>query len=291
YDYHLELGATSGDAYAMYSLAYHRLKQVKEGDDAQPWVDLLKRAAEKGESYSCMHLGLIYRNGYHGCTRDAEVSTYWLKKSASLGYEMACAALGRYLLEEDEETGRMYLKRGAMLGEAYGQSVLGNHLTWCGKSPEEQLEGVQWLRAAAQQGHRPARWSILASPYSSSALAWFSGLVVTCQPLPCGQGYLLGLTYENGDGTTQDPVQAFKCYQLAAEKGITKGVFKLGMAYLWGEGVEQDIPAGAKWLKKAANEGNADAQAYLGMLFVYGHGVQENTDIALYWLRQAAKSN
>ncbi len=86
-------------------------------------------------------------------------------------------------------------------------------------------------------------------------------------------------------------MQAFQCYKTVAEKGLTKGIFKLGMAYIWGEGVAQDIPAGAKWLKKAASEDNADAQAYLGMMFVYCHGVEENLNIALHWLRQAANQD
>ena len=69
YDHHLELGATSGDPYAMYCQAYHRLKLSQTDEEAKPWIELLTRAAEKHESYSCMHLGLIYRNGFHGWTR------------------------------------------------------------------------------------------------------------------------------------------------------------------------------------------------------------------------------
>jgi len=293
YDYHLELGATSGDAYAMYSLAYHRLKQVKEGDDAQPWVDLLKRAAEKGESYSCMHLGLIYRNGYHGCTRDAEVSTYWLKKSASLGYEMACAALGRYLLEEDEETGRMYLKRGAMLGEAYGQSVLGNHLTWCGKSPEEQLEGVQWLRAAAQQGHRPAMNHLAQALVNqrgpqvqdNEALMWLKkGTdlgVPECQTE-------LGIAYIRGDIVATDHEKAHNLFHLASLQGDAWGTYLLGLTYENGDGTTQDPVQAFKCYQLAAEKGITKGVFKLGMAYLWGEGVEQDIPAGAKWLKKAA---
>ena len=141
YTRHLELGASSGDPFAMYCHAYEQLKHVKDGEEAQSWIDLLKKAAEKGESYACMHLGQIYRNGYHGCYKDADVSNYWFKKSISLGNETACAAFGRLLLDFDEENALIYLKRGAMLGDAFAQSVLGYQMTWNGKPQRSNKRG------------------------------------------------------------------------------------------------------------------------------------------------------
>jgi len=77
----------------------------------------------------------------------------------------------------------------------------------------------------------------------------------------------------------------------AADKKVTRAIYKVATAYLWGEGVEEDIPAGAKWLKQAAELGESDAQAYLGAMFAHGMGVEENITIALRWLRKAAEQD
>ena len=293
YDHHLEVGASSGDPYAMYALAYQRLKVAKEGAEAQPWIELLTRAAEKAESYSCMHLGLIYRNGLHGCTPDAEVSTYWLKRAASLGYEMACAALGRYLLDDDEASGRGYLKRGAMLGEAYGQSVLGYHLTWNGKSPEEQQEGVFWLREAARQGHRPAM-SKLAEALESQrgpelqdneALYWLKkGAdlgVADCQTA-------LGITYIRGDIVPANHEKGHNLFHLASLQGDAWGTYLLGLTYENGDGTAQDAVQAFNCYKLAADKGLTKGAYKLGMAYLWGEGVEQDIPAGAKWLKKAA---
>ncbi len=293
FDHHLEKGASSGDPFSMYCYAYERLKHDKDGVEAQPWIELLKRAAEKGESYSSMQLGLIYRHGFHGCTKDLEVSTYWLKKSASLGHEMACAALGRYLLDEDAETGRMYLKRGAMLGEAYGQSVLGYHLTWNGKSTEEQLEGVQWLREAAKQGHRPAM-SKLAEALENQrgpevqegeAMSWLrKGVslgVADCQTA-------LGIAYIRGDTVEVNHEKGHNLFNLASLQGDAWGTYLLGLTYENGDGTAQDPVQAFHCFKLAAEKGLTKAIYKLGMAYLWGEGVEQDIPAGAKWLKKAA---
>jgi TPR repeat protein len=296
YDHHLELGATSGDPYAMYCQAYHRLKLSQTDEEAKPWIELLTRAAEKHESYSCMHLGLIYRNGFHGWIQDKEAAHYWLKRSAALGYEMACAALGRYLLVEDEACGRMYLKRSAMLGEAYGQSVLGHHLTWHGKSPEEQLEGVAWMREAAKQGHRAAFAKLAEAlvnergpeAQDNEALHWLhkgaSMGIADCQTS-------LGTAYIRGDLVEADHEKGHNLFHLASLQGDVWGTYLLGMTYENGDGTAKDPVQAFHCYKTVAEKGLTKGIFKLGMAYIWGEGVAQDIPAGAKWLKKAASED
>ena len=50
---------------------------------------------------------------------------------------------------------------------------------------------------------------------------------------------ILGLMYDNGQGVTQDYVEAVKWYQKAAEQGHAKAQYNLGLMYDKGQGVTQ----------------------------------------------------
>jgi TPR repeat protein len=295
YGYHLEVGASSGNSFAMYCHAYERLKHLKDEDEAQSWLNLLTRAAEKGESYACMHLGRIYRNGDYGCTRDVDTSNYWFRKSVALGNETACAALGRYLLDEDVETAQVYLKRGAMLGDAFGQSVLGYHMTWNGKSPEEQQEGVFWLREAAKQGHLPAM-SKLAEALESKrgpetrddeALYWLktgSNLgVADCQTA-------LGIAYIRGDIVGEDEEKGHNLFHLASLQGDSWGTYLLGLTYENGDGTPKDLVQAFNCYKAAAEKGLTKGAYRLGMAYMWGEGVEQDIPAGAKWLKKAANA-
>ena len=293
FDHHLELGASSGDPYAMYALAYYRLKAAKQGGDAQPWVELLTRAAEKSECYSCMQLGLIYRHGFHGCTPDQEVSNYWLRKSISMGNESACAALGRYLLDDNNDNALMYLRRAAMLQDAYGQSVLGYHLAWNGKTTEDQQEGVHWLRLSAKHGHRPAMSKLAEALQSergpeaedNEALYWLkkgAGLgVADCQTA-------LGIAYIKGEIVESDHEKGHNLFHLASLQGDVWGTYLLGVTYENGDGTAQDARQAFACFKQAAEKGLTKGAYRLGMAYIWGEGVEQDIPAGAKWLKKAA---
>ena len=295
YDRHLELGASSGDAFAMYCLAHERLKHLDTAEQSQPWMDLLKRSAEKGESYACTQLGQIYRNGFHGCTKDPEASRYWLKKAVALGNETACALLGRDLLEEDEGASLVLLKRGAMLGDAFAQSVLGFHLTWHGKSHEEQMEGVTWLRAAAEQDHRPAMNKLAEALQCErgpelavgETLHWLkkgSSLgIADCQTA-------LGIIYIQGSQVERDEEKAHNLFHLASLQGDAWGMYLLGLTYENGHGTEKDQALAFKCYLDSAKKGSTKASYKVGVAYLWGEGGEEDIPAGARWLKTAANA-
>jgi hypothetical protein len=102
-----------------------------------------------------------------------------------------------------------------------------------------------------------------------------------------GQFYL-GLSYNNGQGVSQDYREAVKWYRLAAEQGVKEAQNNLGRLYYEGLGVPQDHREAVKWYRLAADQGNATAQNNLGTMYSEGTGVLQDYREALRWYRKAA---
>src|SRR5450631_2407234 len=88
----------------------------------------------------------------------------------------------------------------------------------------DHLEGIEWFRKAADQGHPQAQ-------------------------------FLLGTMYDGGKDVAMDRAAAAKLYRKAAEQGHLQAEFNLGLMYVNGEGVEKDRNKAVVWLKKAARSG------------------------------------
>jgi len=70
---------------------------------------------------------------------------------------------------------------------------------------------------------------------------------------------ILGLCYENGDGTDENKKFAFKCYKKAAEQEFAWAEYKMGDCYYYGHGVEKDETKAYQWYKKSADRDFAPA--------------------------------
>jgi TPR repeat protein len=92
----------------------------------------------------------------------------------------------------------------------------------------DRLEGIEWFRKAAAQGHPNAQ-------------------------------YLLGTMYDGGKDVALDRAAAAKWYRKAADQGHVQAQFNLGLMHVNGEGVEKDREKAVAWLKKAGRNGHRDA--------------------------------
>jgi hypothetical protein len=98
----------------------------------------------------------------------------------------------------------------------------------------------------------------------------------------------LGLLYDLGNGTEEDPGTAFFWYKLAAEAGLPAAQFNVAAMYDGGRGVARSSENAALWYARAAAHGHHRAQFDLGLLYEHGDGVPRNLDAAEAWLREAA---
>ena len=75
----------------------------------------------------------------------------------------------------------------------------------------------------------------------------------------------------------------------AAERGEPSAQFVIATRFLDGEGVTQDVIQAAHWYQKAAFAGLAPAQYRLATLFERGRGVPQDAATALIWYERAAE--
>ena len=155
-----------------------------------------------------------------------------------LAFSFGCAQRG-YLqsatksIEKNDYAGAVsYLKLGAEAGDRRCAYVLGSILI-SGEGVEADLvEGVRWMREAAEA------------------------------ELPVAQAYL-GTLYANGEGVEQEPSTAAEWYRRAAEYGNPLGQAALGAALFYGVGVPADPVEGYVWTQLAAEQGFPKAIANL----------------------------
>ena len=95
--------------------------------------------------------------------------------------------------------------------------------------------------------------------------------------------YNLGLTYERGEGVSQDQTEAILWFRLAAEQGVAEAQYKLGHRFAEGYGVPQGYAEAVKWYQAASEQGLAAAQIRLGLLHANGEGVPKDFVQAYKW--------
>jgi TPR repeat protein len=98
----------------------------------------------------------------------------------------------------------------------------------------------------------------------------------------------IGLLYDLGNGTPDDPEAAFYWYKIAADAGMPEAEFNVGAMYDKGRGVARDSASAAMWYARAAARGHHRAQFDVGQLYEQGDGVPPNIDVAAAWLHDAA---
>ena len=101
--------------------------------------------------------------------------------------------------------------------------------------------------------------------------------------------FLMGTSYAEALGHTQNDSLAADWYRRAAETGHTLAAHNMGNIYFSGTGVAQDDAMAVYWWEKAAQAGDAIPQLRLGEMFENGRGVQRNLEQARYWYQESAR--
>ena len=94
-----------------------------------------------------------------------------------------------------------------------------------------------------------------------------------------------------GSYVRSEPERALDLFQYAASYfGDPAAQYNLARLYLDGTGVEQDPRQAARWFNLAAEKGHRPAQALLGQLLVTGNGVPVQRSRGLMWLTLASEA-
>jgi len=97
--------------------------------------------------------------------------------------------------------------------------------------------------------------------------------------------------YEAGEhGVKQDPVEARRWVERAAEAGDRAAMHNLALDYFEGTGGAKSAPMAAEWFRRAADLGLLDSQFNLAGLYEHGDGVSQNMAEAYKWYLIAARA-
>ena len=275
---HLKIGAKSNDPYCLYALGYELEKSMPKGVDAKnfssleiqfrvdEFVDLLRRASQRGSGIAALLLSTKYLFGDTGFTKDKDTARDWQRLGAALGHVGCLYYLGHALVTDKTvsaerlEEGVMHLLSGSILGDKLCQMHLGTHWTLIGQSIEQKQRGYQWLKASVDQGHKEAI-------------------------------FRLGCAIRDGSGVEKDLLKAIQTYRLGAEGGIALCQTSLGMAYYYGSDIPQDYKQAFKWFQLASLQDEPYAHQHLGHMYELGHGVEKDERRAVEYFTMATKQN
>jgi len=129
-------------------------------------------------------------------------------------------------------------------------------------SPEERTALV---RTGAEAGVAEAQavWGqmLLDRGDSRAAFGWFNKAAAQHHVMALN---MVGRCYDLGWGVDVDKARAAACFRIAAEAGLSEGMYNHATALALGAGVAEDRTAALAWLEKAAATGNAKAVNFIG---------------------------
>ncbi|MCU6435198.1 sel1 repeat family protein [Undibacterium sp. Jales W-56] len=127
--------------------------------------------------------------------------------------------------------------------------------------PQKQAEAAYWLEQAAKAGDSEAAFLFAEALYKGT---------LSLKP---------------------NSLQAWKWYELSANKDNAKASFMLARMAKYGEGIAKDIVLSVQWLKKASEQGNAQAMFLLSNAYASGEGVNVDPVKAREWLERSAEAD
>ncbi|WP_331373192.1 peptidoglycan-binding protein [Sinorhizobium chiapasense] len=101
--------------------------------------------------------------------------------------------------------------------------------------------------------------------------------------------YRLANLYEKGSGVARDPVKAKTLYLKAAAAGNASATHNLAVMLASGRDGAPDFDEAAKWFEKAASLGVRDSQFNLAVLYARGNGVKQDLEESYKWFSIAAR--
>ncbi len=291
------------------------------GDDATA-RRLARPLAEEGNADAQLILGMIFGEG-RGVPQNDTAAVKWFRKAANQGQAVAQFQLGVMYLAgrggpQDFVLGYMWLNLSSAKGNenaAFVRNQISDRLSLAQIEEAQNLARKWKPESIENQNNEPASSTTIdpfevlakarpedlakARTFADGAAAYNRGdyavalrvfLPLADQGFSPAQG-ILGIMYEQGQGTPQDTAEAVKWLRLAANHGNSIGQLGLGAMYSKGNGLPQNDAEAAKWYQLAADQGVAMAQYNLAVRYYQGRGVSQNFIFAYVWFNLAAVQN
>jgi TPR repeat protein len=287
------LGEASACNLLVYGYLYGSYGVEKDNDSAAYWA---RQGIKLGcdSSYSLLGRVLI------GSPETEQDALQAWKSASMLGDDFAQCALGWRLVmfgdsSEKQHEGIQWLREAAKQGNKSAIYRLADFLKDGKGVDKNEVEAIELIQRGVKLGSAECQASLAVSYLFGDQVEVDKERAHNLLQLSKLQGYawgtyLLGMTYEQGDGVPQSIDKAIDCFKEIADEE-PRAAYRLGYLSLWRDEDNQDLPAAAKWFMSAADRGNADAQLHLGIMLLNGYGVEESASKALKWFKLAANQD
>jgi TPR repeat protein len=253
--------------------------------DSSVITQLYQQATDGQSRKAQVELGIAYRDGLYGLTRDQHTAALWLEKAAGAGDAYAAALLGDVYargkgVQQDDATAMRWWRQAAQAGNAHATAKIGLALMQHASTPYARDEAQQWLQRAASQGYAEARQAVGVD--SAQAMTVFA-------PGAQGADKLLSSLYQQWKRIVPGS-QDIADLKQAAFGGDNVAQYQLALRYRDGSwGVKADPQQALSWLQQAAQHGNPVAMDTLANAYRQGSwGLALNPALASQWTERAA---
>lgn len=260
-------------------------------------VENLRRAADLGHGGAMCYLGDYHRIGQF-LPRDSVKAFEYYRMADDAGSEVGTYYVGRSFLEGcgvqvDTAAAIPYLRRAANEGVGKAAYLMGSFFMQGkgGLTPDADSAFIYYYRGH-ENGYSEASYQValrlLQEEYFQDA---FNTAVVAAQRGSVDGVVLTALMLQEGLGTEADPVEAYRLFEVAAQKGDdSRGYYQMGIARLQGNGCKEDEILGKMYLDTAAAMGNTQAMYILGICYLQGYGCEPDSALYIKWFSQAAEA-
>lgn len=306
-----EQSAGMNHLYSQYMLGHAYSTNEKETYNPKRAVAYITQAAKGNQPDAQLTLGLWYKNGEYGLSKNLNEAFFWLTKSSDQENEKALLELGILYYDSNPKNAHKAVELWSKL-KWNNESIfrLGVcHFNGEGGLPKDEKKGLDMITEAKGRRVEAAdKWlddyynklrsatdkkeeepSQYAPPVSSAPVPKVS----EAERAQAEKAYLIGNQYYFGtNGYPKNIKKAVEKWQYAAEMGNAKAQCELATLYFNGESLPKNPQLAEVWWTRSAEQGFAKAQYNLGAYYFQNmRKDKENKQKSKYWLQQAAKQN
>ena len=167
------------------------------------------------------------------------------------------------------------------------------------------VEAIRWFQIAAAQGNADAQCSLGSMYYFKPRIfilypgylfytpdIYFKPRIFIYTPdiyfIPRKFILTPGYRYAKGQGVEKSDAEAYKWYQLAADRGEKFAQSNLAACYQAGRAVVQSNDEAFKYYRMSALQKHSNGEYGMGSCYVNGWGVGKSEEEAIKWYRLAA---
>lgn len=289
-------GAELEDANCQYETGRCYRYGVGVAENPDEAIAYYTKSAEAGNPKAMVELGLCHEYEY-GVAFDAHKAMDYMQQAADLGYYFGEYKLGFYymhgLVEQDTQKGLEWLEKAAIAGYPYAMLEIGDYYVY-------DYDGIDQSEKAFDYYQRAYELDVI---HQGMGLCYEYGIGVEANmseafkyyQMAADRDYVIamyhtGRCYLEGEGVKANDAEAFRWFYDAAQRNNLASQYYAGSLLLKGKGVAMNKEEGLDLLQKAAAEEYAPAQFDLGNCYLMGDGVEEDEDTAMYWFEQAAEN-